>query len=89
MLITLTNLNMTLTASLNGQRLAPLDVPLGEPECWPAETCLSFDVTEMLETTNVLGLELQLPLGESSVQAGLHEPVLLEIVTPDHDASVD
>ena len=85
-LVTLTNFRTNVHATLNGRTIVPLDVPLGEPECWPAENSLSFDVTDVLETTNLLGLELQLPADESSAHTGLHEPVLLEIVTPDTPA---
>ena len=81
--VTMTNVNTDVKAALNGRSVAPLAVPLGDPECWPAAACRSFDVSDVLEVTNMLSLELRLPSVDDSPRMGLHEPVLLEIVTLD------
>ena len=81
--VTLTNVNTDVVATLNGQSVAPLTTPLGTPDCWPAESCLSYDVTHLLRPTNVLSLQLPVPSPEQSTRVGLHDPVLLEIISLD------
>jgi len=83
--VTLLDVRAQVHCQLNGQDVPPLAAPLGDPGCWPAESCLSFDLTDLLQPSNQLRLALtveQLPADP----VGLHEPVLLEIVTLDPDA---
>ena len=84
--ITLTNVGADVQCQINGVPVPRLPTPLGDATCWPADECCSFDVTEHLQSTNRLTLEMRVPEA-TPLPVGLHEPVLIEIVTPDDDAS--
>lgn len=78
--ITVTNAHARVCCTLNNAPVSQLPQPLGTPDCWPAGACSSFDVTAHLQLANELMLEVTVD-GTSSLLAGLHEPVLIEIVT--------
>lgn len=78
--ITLFEVQAHARCEVNGHVVPALEAPLGSPECWPAKSCLSFDITEHLQSSNQLTLELTVD-EFPPLPIGLHEPVLLEIVT--------
>lgn len=80
--VTLRSVGADIRCVINQLAVDALPAPLGDASCWPGDNCLSFDVTEQLETSNLLQLTLETK-ELSSTPAGLHEPVLLEIVTLD------
>lgn len=82
--ITLSDASPDMSACLNGERLRALPQPLGDPSCWPADRCVSFDVTEQLRSRNTLTLTIEVDDSKQR-RTGLEKPVLLEIVTPDDE----
>jgi hypothetical protein len=82
--ITLLDAGGEIRCRVNGILVEPLAVPLGDPACWPHERCLSFDVTDLLQPSNRLTLDVTVR-DAAAPNAGLHQPVLLEIVTLDED----
>jgi hypothetical protein len=72
---------------INNIPLTPLKTPLGEPDCWPHERCLSFDITALLRRSNRLTLEITVR-DPAAPDSGLHQAVLLEIVTLDDDPPI-
>ena len=83
--VTLLDVSGEVRCSINDTPVDPLPVPLGEPECWPHEHCLSFDVTDLLRPSNRLALDIT--VGDAAPDAGLHQPVLLEIITLDDETA--
>ena len=82
--ITLLEFEGDARCSVNDTTVEPLAVPLGDPGCWPHERCLSFDITGLLQPSNQLTLDITVEDADAP-NAGLHQPVLLEIITPDED----
>lgn len=82
--VTLVDVEGEVRCRVNDTTVAPLSAPLGDPGCWPHERCLSFDVTDLLQPSNLLTLEVTVR-DTDTPRAGLHQPVLLEIVTLDED----
>ncbi len=82
--ITLCEVRCEVAVSLNDRALEPLSKPLGDPESALGDDLLSFDVTEMLEATNQLVIDLSVSGTPSSeTPCGLWKPVLLEVITVD------
>lgn len=80
--ITVCELNCSVTAMLNNQALSPLREPLGDPANVPGKDPLSFDVTNLLQPTNLLALDLSVSDSVSSeTSCGLWQPVFLEVIT--------
>ena len=84
--VTLLDAGGEVCCRINDVPVDPLPLPLGDPSCWPHERCLSFDVTALLQPTNRLTLDITVDAAPLP-HAGLHQPVLLEIVTLDEDAA--
>ena len=82
--VTLLDAGGEVRCRINDILVPPLPAPLGDPSCWPHERCLSFDVTDLLRPSNRLTLDITVD-DAANAHAGLHLPVLLEIVTLDED----
>ncbi|MCA9074296.1 MAG: hypothetical protein KDA93_04625 [Planctomycetaceae bacterium] len=80
--ITICEVKCTVMAMLNNETLSPLREPLGDPANVPGKDPLSFDVTDLLRSTNLLSLELSVsePIS-SETPCGLWQPVFLEVIT--------
>lgn len=82
--ISLCEVNCSVTAWVNDHELPPLKEPLGDPANVPCQDPVSFDVTNLLEPSNQLTLELSVSNTVSSENnCGLWQPVLLEVITLD------
>lgn len=84
--LTLVDVAADVHCRINDVPVAPLATPLGDPGCWPHERCLSFDVTDLLRLSNRLTLDMTVD-DAAGLNAGLHRPVLLEIVTLDDETA--
>lgn len=88
-LVTLCDVRCEVSARLNGSPLATVDAPIGDPASAPCENAMSFEVTHLLQSTNLLTLDLTVndekdcDAEYSDRSRGLWQPVLLEIITPD------
>jgi hypothetical protein len=81
-LITLCDVQCTVSARLNDVGLIPLAEPIGEEASSPCEDSLSFDITELLQPANRVSLELTVDHTQIGPEpCGLWRPVLLEVVT--------
>lgn len=82
--VTLVDARADVRCRVNGTLVPQQESPLGDPECWPEGQCLSFDLTDHLQASNELILEVTVDDPHAG-PAGLHQPVLLEIVTLDDE----
>jgi hypothetical protein len=73
---------------VNDVPVEPLAAPLGDPGCWPHKRCLSYDITDLLQPSNRLRLDFTVE-DAAAPNAGLHQPVLLEIITLDNETAAD
>jgi hypothetical protein len=83
-LVTLCEVRCEVRAKLNASPLIPLDTPIGDPASAACEDTLSFEITPLLQPSNLLTLELTVHAPEKRERScGLWRPVLLEVITPE------